>query len=154
MRAIEYLKLVRKAQQKLECKKKELEELRVNIAFSGGGSVGERVQASANGYVMEDKVIELLDMEEGVLDAIRRYAFIRDAVTDAILSLPKSNQIAVLHAKYVDGDRLEDIACYMHYNFDYVKKLHRKGIVSVERWMEENPEKVKKVAEISPFSVV
>ena len=136
--AREYLLSVERMKRMLRNKQRELEDARL-IAYGGGSltDYGERVQSSADLHRMERQVVDIAALEEKIRQDIERYLWYRDDVIDTVLSVRNSAQSMVLYSRYIDGDRLEDIAHYMKYNYNHVKKLHWKGVKAVSRILDE-----------------
>ncbi len=70
-------------------------------------------------------VLKILAIEDSIYYNIRRLAQIRDGVEAAIEGL-KSKERTLMRLRYYDGLKYREIAAKMHYDKDYIAKMHGK----------------------------
>ena len=88
---------------------------------------------------MSDAVDRYVDIERE-LDAMQdEYGALILKITKQIGCLSDQRYVELLHLRYVEGNRLEDIACIMRkrdggmYNYEYIKRLHGYALAAFAR---------------------
>ena len=127
MTAKEYLNRVRRQNYILKQTEKELNEIRADILTLRASSLSEHVSGSKNSDT-PDKYIRLESYKEKVNAQWDKLIDMRNAAKDLIGAMPDPMHRAVLYARYINGQRWEDIAMDMHYSWKGIFKLHGQAL--------------------------
>ncbi|MCI7201229.1 MULTISPECIES: DUF1492 domain-containing protein [Megasphaera] len=127
MTAKEYLNRVRRQNYILKQTEKELNEIRADILTLRASSLSEHVSGSKNSDTA-DKYIRLESYMEKVNAEWDKLIDMRNAAKDLIGAMPDPMHRAVLYARYINGQRWEDIAMDMHYSWKGIFKLHGQAL--------------------------
>ena len=127
MTAKEYLNRVRRQNSILKQTEKELNEIRADILTLRASSLSEHVSGSKNSDTA-DKYIRLESYMEKVNAEWDKLIDMRNAAKDLIGAMPDPMHRAVLYARYINGQRWEDIAMDMHYSWKGIFKLHGQAL--------------------------
>lgn len=127
MTAKEYLNRVRRQNYILKQTEKELNEVRADILTLRASSLSEHVSGSKNSDTA-DKYIRLESYMEKVNAEWDKLIDMRNAAKDLIGAMPDPMHRAVLYARYINGQRWEDIAMDMHYSWKGIFKLHGQAL--------------------------
>ena len=127
MTAKEYLNRVRRQNYILKQTEKELNEIRADILTIRASSLSEHVSGSKNSDTA-DKYIRLESYMEKVKAEWDKLIDMRNAAKDLIGAMPDPMHRAVLYARYINGQRWEDIAMDMHYSWKGIFKLHGQAL--------------------------
>jgi hypothetical protein len=127
MTAKEYLNRVRRQNYILKQTEKELNEIRADILTLRASSLSEHVSGSKNSDTA-DKYIRLESYMEKVNAECDKLIDMRNAAKDLIGAMPDPMHRAVLYARYINGQRWEDIAMDMHYSWKGIFKLHGQAL--------------------------
>lgn len=127
MTAKEYLNRVRRQNYILKQTEKELNEIRADILTLRASSLSEHVSGSKNSDTA-DKYIRLESYMEKVNVEWDKLIDMRNAAKDLIGAMPDPMHRAVLYARYINGQRWEDIAMDMHYSWKGIFKLHGQAL--------------------------
>ena len=106
---------------------KELNEIRADILTLRASSLSEHVSGSKNSDTA-DKYIRLESYMEKVNAEWDKLIDMRNAAKDLIGAMPDPMHRAVLYARYINGQRWEDIAMDMHYSWKGIFKLHGQAL--------------------------
>lgn len=127
MTAKEYLNRVRRQNYILKQTEKELNEIRADVLTLRASSLSEHVSGSKNSDTA-DKYIRLESYMEKVNAEWDKLIDMRNAAKDLIGAMPDPMHRAVLYARYINGQRWEDIAMDMHYSWKGIFKLHGQAL--------------------------
>ena len=127
MTAKEYLNRVRRQNYILKQTEKELNGIRADILTLRASSLSEHVSGSKNSDTA-DKYIRLESYMEKVNAEWDKLIDMRNAAKDLIGAMPDPMHRAVLYARYINGQRWEDIAMDMHYSWKGIFKLHGQAL--------------------------
>ena len=127
MTAKEYLNRVRRQNYILKQTEKELNEIRADILTLRASSLSEHVSGSKNSDTA-DKYIRLESYMEKVNAEWDKLIDMRNAAKDLIGAMPDPMHRAVLYARYINGQRWDDIAMDMHYSWKGIFKLHGQAL--------------------------
>lgn len=132
MTAKEYLSRVRRQNFILKQTEQELTEIRSDILTIRASSLSEHVSGSKNSDVA-DKYIRLERYMEKVNAEWDKLIDMRLEAKAMIQGLPDPMHRAVLYARYINGQRWEDIAKDMHYSWKGIFKLHGQALRAFEQ---------------------
>lgn len=132
MTAKEYLNRVRRQNYILKQTEKEMNEVRADILTLRASSLSEHVSGSKNSDTA-DKYIRLEKYMEKVNAEWDKLIDMRNAAKALIHAMPNPAQQAVLYARYINGQRWEDIAIDMHYSWKGIFKLHGQALRVFDR---------------------
>ena len=79
---------------------------------------------------------EIKKLRKQVVNDITAYMKKRNEIIDTIYTLKKPEQIAILHAKWVDGESLEKIADVTGYSFHTVRKAYSIAMRLIQKEVE------------------
>ena len=127
MTAKEYLNRVRRQNYILKQTEKVLNEIRADILTLRASSLSEHVSGSKNSDTA-DKYIRLESYMEKVNAEWDKLIDMRNAAKDLIGAMPDPMHRAILYARYINGQRWEDIAMDMHYSWKGIFKLHGQAL--------------------------
>ena len=127
MTAKEYLNRVRRQNYILKQTEKELNEIRADILTLRASSLSEHVSGSKNSDTA-DKYIRLESYMEKVNAEWDKLIDMRNAAKDLIGAMPDPMHRDILYARYINGQRWEDIAMDMHYSWKGIFKLHGQAL--------------------------
>lgn len=127
MTAKEYLNRVRRQNYILKQTEKELNEIRADILTLRASSLSEHVSGSKNSDTA-DKYIRLESYMEKVNAEWDKLIDMRNAAKDLIGAMPDPMHRAVLYARYINGQRWEDIAMDVYYSWKGIFKLHGQAL--------------------------
>lgn len=122
MDAISYLKQAREIEIKIDQKRQELEAMKRDAI----GSSGRKMEKLVAGYVDLEK-----RLEKDIYDLHKK----RVAVIDMIHKIDDSLCLVVLHAKWIDGQSLEQIAAETDYSFPYIRRKYWKGMRKIKDFL-------------------
>lgn len=128
----EYLKQVEILDSKIKQKRMQADELR-EMALSVGAIdySRDRVQTSPH-CDLNNLVIKYITIENEINKKIEDYMNLKDKIIGEIHSLSKKEHIVFLHKRYIEFKSLELIAVEMHYNYSYIRHLHKSALNDFE----------------------
>lgn len=130
MTAKQYLNQIRKAEFSIRAKKAQYASLRASMLGIPGSKVGQ-IGASCSKSPDEHMVAmlqKLSDLEEEIWKEIAAYRKTADTITNQILDMPDSRYSELLYHRYVESMGFERIARTMHYDGDYIRKMHGRAL--------------------------
>ena len=133
MTAKEYLRQIHCLEYKIKLIESEIQELRENLTAIGGAPDGERVQTSSNGDALPDRINKIIEKEEKRKRLLFTYTEKREIIIDQILTLNDKRYVEILYKRYVEGKRLEQIACECNYSYIYIRKLHGQALQAFKK---------------------
>lgn len=143
MRAKEYLNQVRILDRKIAHKQEEVEELQALAeGTSSGLSATGRVQSTQEADRTGRIVARYVDLERDIQEMLYEYCKKRNEIVNTIHKLKDRRFVEVLHYKYVEYKRLEEIACAMKktngepYSFRQIARLHGQALRALEKIIE------------------
>lgn len=128
MTAKEYLRQIQCIKYKIELIESEIQELRENLTAIGGAPDGERVQTSSNGDTLPNRIGRILEKEEKRKRLLYAYTEKREIIIDQILALQDKRYVEILYKRYIEGKRLEQIACECNYSYDHIRRIHGQAL--------------------------
>ena len=137
MTAKEYLNQVRAFDEYIKQEKYQLEDLKNRTEGISAVELKERVQTSTQGDTLCKNVVRCIELETKINDDIVSYMEQRNDIIKQIQSLDNVKYSELLYKRYVKYERLEQIACEMHYTYDWIKHVHGIALQKFEsRWLE------------------
>ena len=134
MTAKQYLSGLKALNAKIAQKLQEAQELRA-LAFGVGSlaSDNERVQSSPSG---DGRQITLanryLDLEAEIQVLVDKYVVMKDEIINRIHQLEDARYVEVLFKRYVECKPVKQIAREMNYQYDALRRVHRKALRAFE----------------------
>lgn len=123
--AKEYLMQIRSADIRIKQKLLEYKELELLIASTKAFDYSkERVQTSQSGNGLETGLIRCEELREEINKEINCFTNMKHKIINEILNLKNDTYVSVLFKKYVEYKNLEAIAEEMHYNYQYIRRMH------------------------------
>ena len=86
------------------------------------------VHGSSGGLGIDDCIAEISEIQCQIQEKIKNQIKAKCEIEKAIEDVPDEKLSLLLEYKYIDGLRLEEIACEMKYAYRTVKRLHNKGL--------------------------
>jgi hypothetical protein len=127
--AKEYLEEIGVISERIRQKEVQLECLRE----TAGGAAAirydkEQIKNSPQTDMLEQKVIELIELEESILVEKVHLEKLRAQIISQIHELDDERYIKILFKRYVEKKSFELIAVECSYNYDYIRELHSDAI--------------------------
>lgn len=94
---------------------------------------GMKIQASHDGDSMTDLLIKIETIEAKINGKIDEYVNLKNKIIDQIHGLSNETFVDLLHRRYVEFKRLEEIAVDMNYTYQYVRELHGHALQEFDR---------------------
>ena len=141
MTAKEYLSQVSRCDTRIKALIRTRDLLRSKALCNSSPRMDADKVSRSGGYSspMSDAVDRYVDIERE-LDAMQdEYGALILKITKQISCLSDQRYVELLHLRYVEGKRLEDIACIMRkrdggmYNYEYIKRLHGYALAAFAR---------------------
>ena len=113
----------------LVVQKLELENLAMSATV---GTDGERVQSSGRKDRMAELAVKIADAEREIVEQ-RTQAFHRlREIEEAIKAVPDGRQQQILHMRYVERKKWEEIAVDLGIDYRWTLRLHGKALKKIE----------------------
>ena len=99
----------------------------------------DRVSGGGSGDAMAGTINRYVDIERELTEMTERYVELRLQIVRQIEDLPDARHAQLLYLRYVEGRRLEDIACIMKrpgglfYSYRHIKRMHGCALASFSR---------------------
>ncbi len=94
---------------------------------------GMKIQVSHDGDSMSNLLLRIEAIENRINAKIDEYAGLKDKIIDQIHGLSNEIFVDLLYRRYVEFERLEEIAVDMNYAYDYIRRLHGHALQEFER---------------------
>lgn len=127
MTAKEYLQQYRNADRAINTRLDQIHRLRELATKTTQTLTADRVQSSPENRV-ERIVSKIADLENEVDSEIDQLGDIRRQVQGVIEQVPNAAQREVLTRRYMIGERWEEIAVELNYDYRWVLKLHGRAL--------------------------
>lgn len=131
MTAKEYLTQIRLLDLKIKQRTEEQIKLRMEaLQISSPELSADKVQTSVSGDIMGDILVTCAELEREIKALICSFVRLRHRIIGEIQSLDDRRYVELLYLHYVDGKKLEEIACIMvksngePYSYDHIASLH------------------------------
>ncbi len=113
----------------LEAQKLELEGLAMSVTVS---TDGERVQSSGRKDRMAELAVKIADAEREIVEQ-RTQAFhkLRE-IEGAIKTVPDGRQQRILHMRYIERKKWEEIAVILGIDYRWTLRLHGKALLKIQ----------------------
>lgn len=121
--------------EKLQRQRDELESLAAGVR---GTDYSKSPSHGGEPSTIADTVLGLVTMDQKIAGKVAEYTAAVDEITQTINSLDDERLSTLLYMRYVQGARMEKIACEMNYTYRHVKRLHRRGISVISKKMSPN----------------
>lgn len=139
MRAKEYLRQIRIADERVRSLIHEIDLLRDSISHPKPINYDkDPVQGGSRKDSMADSVAKYVDMERELNKRTDGLIDLRHKIIGEINQLKDPNHIRLLMLRYVDGHTFERIACEMNYSFRQVLRIHGSALQEFERTILHN----------------
>lgn len=138
MKALQYLKEIRRIDAKIDAKLEELERLNALITKTTVAMGGERVQTSGNPAKMENAVTKAVDLKDEINAEIDRLIDYKAEAIALIDSACDADSIRLLHSRYLQYKTWETIAVEMRYTYQWVSDgLHKRALSQLQKALDE-----------------
>ena len=133
MTAKEYLGEIRRLTAVIESYQRSIDILREDIANIQGVSYDkDRVQSSANGDVILNKIIRLEALTDEMGETMVQCAKKRAEITAQITMMSNRSYMQLLFKRYVEFKKFEQIAIEMNYSYEYIREMHGQALNDFE----------------------
>ena len=130
----EYLSQIQKLDAKIKQRQQQLDELTATMYGLSGGSLGEKVSKSAKNEAAFVNLVEKKDALEFFITALTiEFMDKKNRIIGEIQSMENTQYMNLLYKRYVEGKRLELIACEMNYNYGHIKKMHGLALLAFDK---------------------
>lgn len=121
---------------KLDCiiknKQDELEKLKCLTV--GGCNYGEEyIQSSPDPHSRENLLIKIIEFRKELENDIARSIELKQEIMNVIYQLNNTELIQILHRRYLDFCRWEQIAVEMQCTYRWIIKLHGRALKEIEK---------------------
>ncbi|MEY8367560.1 DUF1492 domain-containing protein [Anaerovoracaceae bacterium 42-11] len=113
----------------LEAQKLELENLAMGVTVSADG---ERVQSSGRKDRMAELAVKIADAEREIIEQRTQAFYKLREIEEAIKAVPDGRQQQILHMRYVERKKWEEIAVDLGIDYRWTLRLHGKALKKIE----------------------
>ena len=131
--AKEYLKQVQRKEAIIKRLCYDRENLRNMLYSFGMAGEGEKVQTSRNNDRMGSIYIKIEEKDSRITKMMEELIEFKVRVAEEISMLSDPKYIEVLHKRYIQFQRFEQIAVDLNYSYRYVVKIHGYALVEFEK---------------------
>ena len=136
MKAIEYLKQIKKLDNLINNKIEEVERLRCMAVKVTTSCEGEKVKSSGSQERMADTVSMIIDLQNEINEDIDRFVNMKKNIMNVIDSLENADYINILYCRYYHYMSWESIACEMGYTYRWICTLHGRALAKMDAILE------------------
>lgn len=135
MTAKEYLQQVRRMDRLINNKIAELEQLRTLATSTTAATDREAVQTSGVSDKVGNVVANIVDLQAEINALVDSYIDKRKEIIAQLDSIEKQHPLfyAILHGRYIQFKKLQDIADNEGYAPQYIREQHGKALAFFER---------------------
>lgn len=102
--------------------------------------LGEKITPSLTGMPkggqdsskVEQAAVMVCDTESQIAERIVQLTALRQKIEQAIEAVEDINLQNLLHRRYIQGQTFEQIACEMHYSWQWVHNLHKRALNALQ----------------------
>ncbi len=120
---------------KLRINRLDYEDVFNKAQGCGSLNAGFKVQTSPQGDAMQVAVAEMAELDDEYQRLFQDYMLHRQKARGLISSINDTRLQNVLRLRYCAEMRLKDVADEMHYDYDYIKKLHVRALAECGKIM-------------------
>lgn len=128
---IQFLRQYRRIKDKIELLQQEIWSWR---------ELGEKTTPSLTGMPkggqdsskVEQAAVMVCDTESQIAERIVQLTALRQKIEQAIEAVEDINLQNLLHRRYIQGQTFEQIACEMHYSWQWVHNLHKRALNALQ----------------------
>ena len=132
-KARKYLSESFRLQDIYKSKVEQLEELRMMcVSINSPMASGEKVSKSSNLHTQENKICNMIQLEEQLKKDIEDIFTTKIDITNKINGIDNQSHKLLLNLRYLNNYTFEKIACEMDISFRWVMKLHKKALKQFE----------------------
>ena len=129
----EYLWQIKDTKNRVKEKQAQIDSMRSALVNISPKVSDERVSSSSDPDKMGTMIANILERESELKERIEIFLAKEKEISNQIDSLPNFRQREVLHWRYVEDKKFEDIAVNcMDISFRHVMRLHKKALRSFE----------------------
>ena len=138
MTAKEYLAQLHCLDSKIKALEIEIEQLRYDVYGINSSAIdGERVQSSVRQDKITDKLSDLMEMSNDLVNKIFEKSKLRNEIIQTITRLPNASYIDVLMSRYVLMLSWESISSRLHISVQHCYRLHGNALQEVDKLVKE-----------------
>ena len=127
-----YLSQALKAQGRIAVIKEQIERLRSDMeSLSASVIDGSKVQSTPSRDPMGDRLARIIDKIKGREADLAWWEDLLFEVESALNGIDCVTCYKVLHARYIRGAALKEIAAELGYSYSWVKQLHSTGLKEI-----------------------
>lgn len=109
----------------------EVEQLR-SRACKVTPSLSDMPGGTSDGQALPRAVEQILEAQHELQAQIEQCNTIRREVVDAIEQITNPRDKQILRRRYLLGERFENISVALHYEYRWIRRLHKKAISELE----------------------
>lgn len=128
MQIKEYLNQAYKLNRLIECKQKQLDNLKSLSTTLGGCQNNDRVQTSIKPDKISSIIAKIVDLNEEINEDIDRYVDLKREIMQNIDRLEDGDQIQLLYKRYLEMKPWEYIAVEMDYSIRQIYRIHGEAL--------------------------
>lgn len=133
--AKEYLMQIKLCEIHINNKLEDLDKLKSMIFKITTTLKQDVVSSSGNQDKLGDAIAKIVDLETEINQAIDDFIDKKREISSIIDKVKNAEQLQVLHKRYLEHKRWEEIACEMNMTFRNVCYIHGRALETVERIM-------------------
>lgn len=129
--AKEYLQQVRRAKIHIDSLQEEIETMKELAVSIGSMNQSEKVMSSVSQDKMADIICKIEDRMAELKDKVTEYIQLRAGVMATISKVDNDDYQQILHKRYCQMKKWEEIALEMSYTYQWVCKLHGRALKEI-----------------------
>lgn len=133
MTAKQYLRQARRIDSLIKAKQEQIKTLRDLATCVTMNVSPARVQGGSGVDKVASTVAKLADLEMDLTKHIEELAALQREITRKIDAIQSPEYRLLLTLRYLDFRRWEEIAVEMHYNYQWVHRLHNRALQEFDR---------------------
>lgn len=98
------------------------------------------VSCSGSQDKVGDAASKIADLKAECEKAMIELAAERDKIARQLKQIRNAEYFEILHKRYMENKKIDDIATEMHYSTRWVQKLHRRALIAFKRVLEAERE--------------
>lgn len=124
----EYLEQIETLDIKIQQRKKELYQIRINMYSLKQLGMSDRVKSSNREYQLEEKIDDIQKIEKETRNMIKSMVKKRHKIIREIQVMHNPKYIDILFKKYVEYKKMDEIRTEMSITYESAKKLHQRAL--------------------------
>lgn len=133
MNAKQYLRQVRRLDNRVNAKLEQVEVLRAMITRMTANLTTDKVQESNIPDKISTLICKIVDLEKEIINDINKLIDLKTKVMRKIDSIQNDDYRLLLTLRYLNFKTWEQIAVEMKFTFQWVHELHKRALIEFEK---------------------